>query len=306
MNINDSKKKTPLLRLKPLDYGVRTTLFFCAFFSILVTASIILVLISQTLPFFREVGIFEFLLGSRWAPLFKPASYGVLPLISGSVLVVLIALMVSVPLGLGSAIYMAEFATPRTRQIVKPVLEILAGVPTVVYGYFALTFITPLLQKALPGVGLFNALSAGIVVGVMILPMIASLSEDAISSVPRALREAGYALGSHSYQVILKIVLPTAASGISAALVLALSRAIGETMAVTIAAGATPNLTLDPRESIQTLTAYIVQISKGDTPSGTLSYYTLYAVASVLFLITFLTNMLAQKIRNRYREVYDH
>ncbi len=304
MNIRTSKSKS-ITRNTVFDLGARSALFLCAFFSIIITASIIGVLVTQTLPFFREVGIWEFLLGKQWAPLFRPSHYGVLPLVAGSMLVVSIALIVAIPLGLGSAVYMSEFASPRIRGMIKPVLEILAGVPTVVYGYFALTFITPLLRNLSSEVNLFNALSAGIVVGIMILPMIASLSEDAISAVPRALREGGYALGGRRYQVILSVVLPASASGISAAVVLAFSRAIGETMAVTIAAGATPNLTLDPTNSIQTMTAYIVQISKGDTPAGTLSYYTLYAVAALLFVITFLMNMIAQKIRNRYREVYD-
>lgn len=292
-------------RNRALDKVSGIPLFLCAFLSVVVTLGIILILTTQSVPFFREVGVFEFLLGREWAPLFRPASYGVLPLVGGSLLIVAIALVVALPLGLGSALFMSEFAGVRTRRVLKPILEVLAGVPTVVYGYFALSFITPLLRRVYPEIEFFNALSAGIVVGIMILPMIASLSEDAMRAVPQALRQGGYALGGRSYQVVLGVVLPAAASGISSAIVLALSRAIGETMAVTIAAGSTPRLTIDPTESIQTMTAFIVQISKGDTPVGTTSYYTLYAVAMLLFVITFLMNYIAQKIRNRYREQYD-
>lgn len=292
-------------RNRALDKVSGIPLFLCAFLSVVVTLGIILILTTQSVPFFREVGVFEFLLGREWAPLFRPASYGVLPLVGGSLLIVAIALVVALPLGLGSALFMSEFAGVRTRRVLKPILEVLAGVPTVVYGYFALSFITPLLRRVYPEIEFFNALSAGIVVGIMILPMIASLSEDAMRAVPQALRQGGYALGGRSYQVVLGVVLPAAASGISSAIVLALSRAIGETMAVTIAAGSTPRLTIDPTESIQTMTAFIVQISKGDTPVGSTSYYTLYAVAMLLFVITFLMNYIAQKIRNRYREQYD-
>ncbi|MDX1971142.1 MAG: phosphate ABC transporter permease subunit PstC [Candidatus Sumerlaeia bacterium] len=288
-----------------VDLVVENALFLSAFFSILVTVGIIAILLTQSVPFFNKVGWGEFLFGTKWAPLFKPEAYGVLPLVFGTMLIVVIAAAVALPFGIGSAIYMSEYASPRVRNFLKPVLEVLAGIPTVVYGYFALTFITPMLRMIFPNMELFNALSGGIVVGIMILPMVASLSEDALRAVPNSLRQGGYALGAQSYQVILGIVLPSAASGLSSSVVLALSRAIGETMAVTIAAGSTPKLTLDPTVSIQTMTAYIVQISKGDTPAGTTSYYTLYAVAMVLFVITFAMNVMANRIRKHFREVYE-
>jgi phosphate transport system permease protein len=299
-----AKQKTKTER-SLVDLVVENALFLSAFFSILVTVGIIAILLTQSVPFFNKVGWGEFLFGTKWAPLFKPEAYGVLPLVFGTMLIVVIAAAVALPFGIGSAIYMSEYASPRVRNFLKPVLEVLAGIPTVVYGYFALTFITPMLRMIFPSMELFNALSGGIVVGIMILPMVASLSEDALRAVPNSLRQGGYALGAQSYQVILGIVLPSAASGLSSSVVLALSRAIGETMAVTIAAGSTPKLTLDPTVSIQTMTAYIVQISKGDTPAGTTSYYTLYAVAMVLFVITFAMNVMANRIRKHFREVYE-
>lgn len=281
-------------------------LFACAGLSVFTTAGILYVLFGESLHFFRRVGVAEFLTGTQWAPLFHPPSFGVLPLIAGTMMIVVISGLLALPMGLAIGIYLSEYASPLQKKIVKPFLELLAGIPTIIYGYFALTFVTPILQKFIPDMQIFNGLSAGIVVGVMILPMVASLTEDALRSVPVSLRQGGYALGATSWQVSLSIVVPAALSGISSAFILALSRAFGETMAVTIAAGQTPRLTADPRESIQTMTAFIVQVSKGDTPYGTIEYYTLFAVALVLFAITFAMNVVANKIQRRFREVYDH
>ena len=226
------------------------------------------------------------------------------PLVVGSVLVSIIAALIAIPLGLGSAIYLSEFSPERLRRFLKPVLEILAGVPSVVYGYFALTFVTPLLQPLIPGLQLFNALSAGIVVGIMVLPLIASLSEDAMNAVPRGLRQGAYALGATKFEVATRVVTPAALSGIVASFILAISRAIGETMAVVLAAGMTPNLTLDVRESIQTLTAYIVQVSLGDTPFGSIEYQSIFAVGLLLFVVTLGMNVFGRWFLKRYREEY--
>ena len=279
-------------------------LFLCALVSVVTTVGVIVVLASESFQFFQEVSLAEFLFGKRWAPLLEPRSFGILPLVCGTFLIVIGALLVAVPLGLGSAIYMSEYASSRTRNTLKPILEILAGVPTVVYGYFALMFVTPILKSFLPSTQVFNAASGGIVVGIMILPMIASLCDDAMRAVPQSLRQAGYALGATKMEVSTRIVVPGALSGVLAAIVLAASRAIGETMAVTLAAGATPKLTLNPLESIQTMTAYIVQISLGDTPAGTIEYKTLFAVGALLFLITLGMNVIGQRILLRFREEY--
>jgi phosphate transport system permease protein len=284
--------------------AIRRLFFLCAFLSVLTTFGIVLVLLVESIGFFREVPLSSFLTGTRWAPLYRPPAFGVLPLLNGTLLIALGSSLIALPLGLASAIYLSEYATPAFRQTVKPILEILAGIPTVVYGYFAISFITPLLRDFHPETHIFNAASASIVVGVMILPMVASLSEDAMRSVPRSLREGAYALGSTRFEVSTRVVVPAALSGILASFLLALSRAIGETMAVTLAAGATPKMTLNPFESIQTMTAYIVQVSLGDTPFGTLEYKTIFAVGMLLFLITLSMNAVSQWIRGRYREVY--
>ena len=258
---------------------VKWIFFSCALVSILTTIGIIFSLLLQAGGFFSEVSVFEFLSGTRWTPILKPRSYGVLPLVSGTLLVTVIAALVALPIGLATAIFLSEYAADKIRRIVKPILEILAGVPTVVYGYFALTFITPTLQDWLfPDMLVFNAMSAGIVMGLMIVPMVSSLSEDAMISVPKSLREGAYALGATRVEVALKIVVPAALSGIVASFILGISRAIGETMLVTIAAGATPRMTFNPLESIQTMTAYIVQLSLGETPHGSLEYNTIFAV----------------------------
>ena len=283
---------------------VKWIFFGCATLSILTTVAILVTLIYQASSFFFEVSLWEFLTGTRWTPILKPRAYGVLPLVSGTLLVTLIAAAVALPIGLMTAIFLSEYAPDKIRRIIKPILEILAGIPTVVYGYFALTFVTPLLQGIFDNLIIFNALSAGMVMGVMIIPMVSSLSEDAMMSVPRSLREAAYALGATRYEVSLRVIVPAALSGIIAAFILALSRAIGETMLVTIAAGATPRMSFDPMESIQTMTAYIVQLSLGEAPVGSLEYNTIFAVGLLLFAMTFVMNLLGFWVVRRFREVY--
>ncbi len=283
---------------------VRWIFFLCALASILTTVGIVFSLASQAVAFFREVAPWEFLTGTRWAPILIPQSFGVLPLVAGTLLVSVLAGMVAIPVGLATAIFLAEYAPDRVRRIIKPTLEVLAGIPTVVYGYFALTFVTPQLQRLIPDLLIFNALSAGIVMGIMIIPMVSSLSEDAMVAVPRSLREAAYALGATRLEVTLRVVVPAALSGIVAAFILGLSRAIGETMLVTIAAGATPNLTANPLESIQTMTAYIVQLSLGEAPHGSIEYNTIFAVGLLLFCITLGMNVIGHWIVRRWREQY--
>ncbi len=287
------------------ERAVEGVLFACALVSIFTTIGIVLVLLSETVGFFQVVSIVEFLTGTKWAPLFQPQYFGVLPLVSGTLMITFGAAVIALPLGLLSAIYLSEYANSRVREVVKPVLEILAGIPTVVYGYFALIFITPILRLVYPETSIFNAASASIVVGIMILPMISSLSEDAMRAVPMSLREGAYALGATPFEVSTRVVVPAALSGILASFLLALSRAIGETMAVTIAAGMMPSLTLNYFESVQTMTAYIVQVSLGDTPHGSIEYKTIFAVGAVLFVMTLAMNIASQWIRKRFREVYE-
>ena len=284
---------------------VVTALFLCTAVSVFTTVGIVVVLVREAAGFFLDVSPIEFFTGTRWTPLFRPQSFGVLPLLAGSFLVAVGAAVIALPVGLASAIYLSEYAPARVRRIVKPALEILAGIPTVVYGYFALTFITPLLREIWPQTNIFNAASASIVVGIMIIPMVSSLSEDAMSAVPRSLREGAYALGATRFEVATRTVVPAALSGIIASFLLALSRAIGETMAVAIAAGSTPNLTLNPLESVQTMTAYIVQISLGEAPYGSIEYRTIFAVGLTLFLITLLMNLVSAAVLKRFREVYE-
>jgi phosphate transport system permease protein len=272
---------------------------------VVVTIAIIVVLAWEAWTFFRDVPVWDYLFGTRWTPLLEPRAFGVLPLLGGTFMIVFGAALIGIPIGLASAVYMSEYASARSRSIVKPILEILAGIPTVVYGYFALTFITPLLRTVLPQTNIFNAASAAVVVGIMVLPMVASLCDDALRAVPDSLRQGAYALGATPFEVSTRVVIPAALSGIVASFVLALSRAIGETMAVTIAAGATAKLTFNPLESIQTMTAYIVQVSLGDTPAGTVEYQTIFAVGALLFVITLAANLLAIRILRRFREVYE-
>ena len=289
---------------RTVEWIIERALFVCAALSVLTTAGIIGVLAFETFEFFQEVPILAFLTGTEWTPLFLNRQFGVLPLVAGTMLVSAIAMVVAIPMGVLAAIYLSEYAAPGVRRIVKPVLEILAGVPTVVYGYFALTFVTPLLQQFLPGLGGFNALSPGLVMGLMILPLVSSLSEDAMRAVPRGLREGSYALGATRMQTAIKVVVPAAFSGITAVFILAASRAIGETMIVAIAAGQQPRLTANPFVPIETMTAYIVQVSLGDTPQGTIEYKTIFAVGMLLFLMTFGLNLVSTWLRARFREEY--
>jgi phosphate transport system permease protein len=293
------------MSLRRGERAIEALLFLCALASVGTTAGIIVVLAVETFAFFGEVSVVEFLTGTEWTPLFATKHFGVLPLLLGTTVVSVIALVVAVPTGLLSAIYLSEYAPDRVRRVVKPVLEILAGVPTVVYGYFALTFVTPLLQQWLPGLSGFNALSPGIVMGLMILPLVSSLSEDAMQAVPRGLREGAYALGATRMQTAVQVVVPAAFSGITAAVILAASRAIGETMIVAIAAGQQPRFTANPFVPIETMTAYIVQVSLGDTPQGTLEYRTIFAVGMLLFLMTFALNLLSSWLRARFSEEYN-
>ena len=286
------------------EFAIESSLFLCAVLSIGTTVGIIVVLARETFAFLSEVPIAEFLFGTEWTPLFATPKFGVLPLVAGTALVSLIAMLVALPMGLLSAIYLSEYAEHRVRRVVKPILEILAGVPTVVYGYFALSFVTPLLQRYIPDLPSLNALGPGIVMGIMILPLVSSLSEDAMRGVPQGLREGSYALGATKMQTSLRVVVPAAFSGITAAFILAVSRAVGETMIVAIAAGQQPRLTLDPTVPIETMTAYIVQVSLGDTPQGTLEYRTIFAVGMLLFLGTFILNLASAWLRERYREEY--
>lgn len=298
----------PRLRAERRRIGedvVKGVLAVCALVSVLTTVGIVVALFVPAIEFFGSISILDFLGGTNWAPLFEPASFGVLPLIGGTLLVTAIASLVAMPLGLGAAIYMSEYAGPRTRGIVKPALEMLAGIPTIVFGYFALTFVTPLLRDLGIQVDIFNTLSAGLVMGVMLMPTVASLSEDAMGAVPRELRDGAYALGSNKVQVATRIVVPAAVSGIVASFVLAISRAIGETMIVLVAMGQQPNLTFDPRQAAETMTAFIAATGAGDVPTGSLEYKTIFAVGATLFLLTLAMNMVAIRLVRKYREVYE-
>lgn len=299
------------LRRSRTRYGeraVEVVLIMAALVSVATTVGIVASLVPTTVSFFQQVPWQEFLFTAEWTPLFGDPSYGVLPLVGATLLITVIALSVAIPLGMGAAVYLSEYAHPRTRGVVKPVLEILAGVPTVVYGFFALRFITPFLQQNWPGgqaPEVFNALSAGLVMGVMILPTVASLSEDAMSAVPAGLREGSSALGATARQTATRVVVPGALSGIVAAFVLAFSRAVGETMIVAIAAGGRPNLSLNPLEGMQTMTGFIAAAGTGDLPTGSLGYQTIFAVGALLFAITFATNLISARLVRKYREVYE-
>jgi phosphate transport system permease protein len=284
---------------------IRAVLFLAAAIGVLTTAGILFSLASETVAFFQQVSFAQFFGDTRWTPLFSSQRFGIWALISATLLTSFIALLIAIPLGLVSAIYLSEFAAPRTRDTIKPLLEILAGVPTVVYGFFALTFLTPLLQPFVPGLQTFNSLSAGFIMGIMIVPLVSSLSEDALSSVPRSLREGAFALGATRFEVATQVVVPAALSGIVASVILALSRAVGETMVVAVAAGQTPNFTVDPRVAVETMTASLVQVSLGDPPTGSLEYQTIFAVGSTLFVITFLLNIFSHWFVRRFREVYE-
>ncbi|MDO6655101.1 phosphate ABC transporter permease subunit PstC [Anaerobacillus sp. 1_MG-2023] len=302
--IKDKKEKNQT-RAKFMEKLVPGLLLLCAIISVLTTLGIVFTLIVETITFFNHVSIVEFFTNKDWYPFFESdPDYGIWPLISGTLMITGIAMLVAIPFGLAAAIYLSEYASDRVRRFIKPILEVLAGIPTIVYGFFALTFVTPVLQNIIPSLPIFNALSPGIVIGIMIIPMIASLSEDAMSSVPNAIREGALGVGATRFEVAVKVVLPAALSGIIASFVLAISRAIGETMIVTVAGGATPKLTLDVTESIQTMTSYIVQVSLGDAGFGTTIYYSIYAVGMTLFLFTLIMNLIAQYISRRFREEY--
>ncbi|MBF2000203.1 MAG: phosphate ABC transporter permease subunit PstC [Synechococcales cyanobacterium M58_A2018_015] len=276
-----------------------------ALISILTTLGIIFSLVFETVEFFKEVPAWRFLTDTQWTPLFVNPQYGIIVLICATLLTSVIALLVAIPLGLLAAIYLSEYANPRLRRWLKPALEVLAGVPSVVYGYFALLFVTPILQALIPGMETFNALSAGLVMGIAILPIMASLSEDAIYAVPQSLRQGAYAVGATQRETITNVVLPGALSGIVAASILSVARAVGETMIVTIAAGQNPRLTLDPRLSVQTMTSFIVQVSLGDAPVFSIEYKTIFAVGMTLFAMTLLLNIFSFWFVNRFREKYE-
>lgn len=273
----------------------------CGMLFLFVTLGVVVIIFWETIHFFQKVHIFDFIFDTQWTPLFHVKHFGILPLLMGTLLVSGISIIVAVPLGILIAILISQYSSKKVGGLLKPILEILAGIPTIVYGYFALLFITPLLQKVIPSLSGFNALSPGIVMGIMILPLVVSLSDDAMSAVSLETKMAAYALGSSKLQVIFNIVIPSAISGILAAIILAISRAVGETMLVAIAAGMKPTLTLNPLVPVQTITAYIVQVSLGDTPAGTLEYRSIFAVASVLFAITFIFNIIAQKLRYSFK-----
>uniref|UniRef100_UPI003F6905D9 phosphate ABC transporter permease subunit PstC n=1 Tax=Cytobacillus firmus TaxID=1399 RepID=UPI003F6905D9 len=279
-------------------------LFGIAAISVLTTIGIVLTLITETIAFFKDVPFIDFFTGTQLKPLGENAVFGVLPLLTGTIISTLIAMLVAIPVGLMTAIFLSEYASEKTRKALKPLLEILAGIPTIVYGFFAFTFVTPLLRSFIPGLEPTNILSPGIVMGIMIIPMVASLSEDAMSSVPNAMREGALALGATKLEVTWKVVVPAAISGIIASFVLGISRAIGETMIVTIASGSSKNFTFDVTQSMQTMTAYIVEVTGGEAAAGTTLYYSLYAVAMTLFVFTLIMNLLAQYISRRFREEY--
>jgi phosphate transport system permease protein len=287
------------------EVAVKVALGLCALVSVATTIGIIIALLVPSVEFFREVSILDFFSGDRWAPLFSPASYGVQPLLVGTLVVTFWACVVCLPCGLGAAIYMSEYASPRARGILKPALETLAGIPTVVLGFFALTFITPRLQDIGLDVGVFNVLSAGIAIGILLIPVVASISDDAMSAVPEDLRAGAYGLGATRLQVSTRIVVPAAISGIIASFVLAISRAVGETMIVLIAAGGIAQIAFDPREQAQTMTAFIGATGIGDVATGSIEYKTIFAVGLTLFVITFVMNMVAIRLVRKYREIYE-
>ncbi|MCC5648653.1 phosphate ABC transporter permease subunit PstC [Nostoc sp. XA013] len=302
-----SGKQTQISRKLARDLqerAIESVLFLAALSSVATTIAILGILVYESIIFFQKVSLWEFLTDTQWTPLFDDKHYGILPLVTGTLVTTLVALLVAVPLGTIIAIYLSEFALPIVREIVKPALELLAGIPTVVYGYFALLFLTPLLQVILPDLPGFNMLSAGLVIGIMIIPYVSSLSEDAMRTVPAHLREASYAMGATRFQTALRVILPASISGISAACILGISRAIGETMIVAIAAGGQPNLTLNPMEPAATMTAYIVSVSLGDLPHGSLEYQTIFAVGLTLVLMTLVFNIIGYFLIKRYREIY--
>lgn len=284
------------------EFIIEALLFLCAASSVLITFGIVYILVKESIPFFEHVSFKEFITGTEWTPLFENAKYGILPLLSGTFLTTFIALIVAIPLGTIAATYLSEYVSPKARETLKPLLELLAAVPTVVYGYFALMFVTPLLQKIIPSLAGFNVLSAGLVIGIMIIPYVSSLSEDAMRSVPVHLREASFAMGASRLQTAFKVVIPSAFSGITSAYVLGISRAVGETMVVAIAAGMQPQLTLNPLKPSETITAYIVQVSLGDLPHGTIGYQSIYVAGLSLLVFTLFFNIVGLILRKKFQE----
>ncbi|MES2662022.1 MAG: phosphate ABC transporter permease subunit PstC [Pseudomonadota bacterium] len=298
-------EKLPFLRRRRLvDRIMRVFLSCTALLSIFVTTAIVVILVSESWGFFATVSWFDFLTDTQWTPMFSDPHFGILPLLTATLWASGIAVLIAIPLGLIFAIYLSEYANHRVREVLKPLLEMLAAVPTIVFGYFALLFLTPLLQKFIPGLSGFNLLVPGIVLGIMIMPYVVSVSEDAMRAVPSGLREGAYALGMSRFQTATRVIVPAAFSGITASFVLAMSRAVGETMVVAIAAGQNPNLTTDPREGAATITTFIVQMSLGDLPHGSIVYQTIFATGLVLFLMTLSFNIIGMYLRNRFRETY--
>jgi phosphate transport system permease protein len=304
-----SRAEAPVLRPARRRWGedlIKALLILCALISVLTTTGIVLSLVEETISFFGDVGVGDFLFGTEWSPLFEPPSFGVLPLVLGTLIVSFIGMAVAVPLGLGAAIYLSEYAKPRVRKTIKPILELLAGVPTIVFGYFALTFFTPEILRGIGlDVGIFNGLSAGIIIGFLIIPTVASISEDAMSAVPQSLREGSFGLGASKLQTTMRVVFPAALSGIVASIVLGLSRAIGETMVVLIAGGLQPQWGVDVGKSMETMTAFIATTAKGDIATGSTAYKTVFAVGTTLFVITLVMNLISIRFVRKYRQVYE-
>jgi phosphate transport system permease protein len=309
--VAEGRAEAPALRAPRRRWGedlIKGFLMLAALISILTTTGIVLSLLTETIRFFEEVPVGDYLFGTDWSPLFEPASFGVLPIVLGTMVISLIGMLVAIPLGLAAAIYLAEYARPAVRKTIKPILELLAGVPTIVFGYFALTFFTPEILRALFGegnVGVFNALSAGIIIGFLIVPTIASISEDSMSAVPQSLREGSFGLGASKLQTTMRVVFPAALSGIVASIVLGFSRAVGETMVVVIAAGLQPQWGLDIFQSMETMTTFIASTAKGDVSTGSIAYKTLFAVGTTLFVITLIMNMISIRFVRKYRQVYE-
>jgi phosphate transport system permease protein len=304
------RPEAPSLRAARRRWGellIKGLLGLAALISLLTTAGIVYALLEETIVFFRQVGVGEYLFGTKWSPLFEPGSFGVLPLIAGTFATTFVALLVAIPLGLGAAIYLSEYARPRVRKVIKPALELLAGIPTIVFGYFALTFFTPEILRGFFNlhVGIFNALAAGIIIGFLIIPIVASISEDAMRSVPQSLREGAFGLGASKFQATVRVVFPAALSGIVASIVLAMSRAVGETMVVVLAGGLQPQWGANVGQSMETLTAFIASTAGGDVPTGSVEYKTLFAVGTTLFVITLVMNIISIRFVRKYRQVYE-
>ena len=299
-----SKRLAKNIKRNFIERVIEIILMFSALTAVFITLGIVYILVTEAAGFFSDVSVIEFLTSRQWSPLFEDAHYGILPLVSGTLTTSFIALGIAVPIGTIAAIYLSEFASHKARETVKPILELLVGVPTVVFGYFALLFVTPILQKMIPNLPTFNMLGAGVVMGIMIIPYIASVAEDAMRAVPMQMREGSYAMGATKFQTAIRVVTPAATSGIIAAYILGISRAVGETMVVAIAAGQQPTLTFNPLEGAATITAYIVQVAMGDLPHGSLGYQSIFAAGMVLFVLTFLFNILGHIARKRFAERY--